>query len=235
MCNTRFMTGERSARFGSFDSPEARTLRLALVRGIAAASPWPVGGTWDPHVLRAIGDVPRHPFVPGAALSDAHADEPYPIGLGQTISQPTVVALMTQALLLRGPERVLEIGTGCGYQTAVLAQLARAVFSVERIAALGEAARARLAAMGIDNVMVRIDDGYHGWPEAAPFDRIVVTAAPAGVPRALIEQLADGGILVAPVGDMKHQELVRWTRHGQELESEELGSVRFVPMLPRVS
>jgi protein-L-isoaspartate(D-aspartate) O-methyltransferase len=227
------MTGQPAAPVvrAELDPPEARARRAALVRQVAEYPPWPAGDAWDPRVLQALGDVPRHIFVPGAALAEAYMDEPFPIGRDQTISQPTVVALMTQALELHGSERVLEIGTGSGYQAAVLARLARAVFSVERIAALGEEAEARLAALGLHNVRVRIGDGHEGWPAEAPFDRIVVTAAPLGVPQALLDQLADGGICVAPVGDHWDQSLVRWRRSGDQLASEKLGAVRFVPML----
>ena len=215
-----------------WDPPEARARRAALVEQIASQRPWPAGAEWDPRVLAAVAQVPRHLFVPPqASLADAYADEPYPIGGGQTISQPTVVALMTQALMLSGAERVLEIGTGSGYQAAVLARLAAAVLTVERIAWLGELARERLAALGLGNVAVRIGDGHEGWPEHAPYDRVVVTAAPIGVPPALIDQLAVGGVLVAPVGAGYAQTLMRWTKRKHSVESEELGAVRFVPML----
>ncbi len=219
----------------ALDPPEAQALRAALVRQVARQSPWPAGDEWDARVLRAMAQVPRHVFVPHAPLDEAYVDAPYPIGRDQTISQPTVVALMTQALLLEGQERVLEIGTGSGYQAAVLAQLAQSVFTVERILSLGEAARARLAALGLRNVHVRIGDGFEGWPEDAPFDRILLTAAPEGVPPALVAQLAEGGLIVAPVGDTWDQRLMRWRRRGADLESEELGLVRFVPMLEGVA
>jgi protein-L-isoaspartate(D-aspartate) O-methyltransferase len=228
------MNGERRgpATGGDLDPPEARVLRAELVRRVTAYPPWPAGETWDPRVIQAIAEVPRHLFVPRATLEDAYADDPYPIGHGQTISQPTVVAIMTQALELSGRERVLEIGTGSGYQAAVLARLAGAVFSIERIGWLGPEAAARLAALGYDNVKVRVGDGYEGWPDEAPFDRVVVTAAPAGVPEALLDQLADGGICVAPVGEGWTQTLLRWRKDGEGLTQENLGSVRFVPMLP---
>lgn len=217
------------------DPPEAQALRAALVRAIAAYPPWPVGSAWDPRVLRAMSEVPRHLFLPGVALSDAYRDEPYPIGREQTISQPTVVAIMTQAAELTGAESVLEIGTGCGYQAAVLARLSRRVHSVERIASLGENARARLSWMGVANVDVVIGDGYRGLPERAPFDRILITAAPVGVPETLFSQLAPKGLLVAPVGGAYDQTLYRYRRTGGGIESEVLGSVRFVPMLPGVT
>lgn len=217
------------------DPSDAQALRIALVRKVTEHAPWPVGATWDPRVLRALAEVPRHLFVPGASLVDAYRDEPYPIGREQTISQPTVVAIMAQALLLTGVERVLEIGTGCGYQAAVLAHLAAAVYSVERIAWLGEGARARLASMGVRNVHVRIGDGFEGWPSLSPFDRVLLTAAPAGVPDALIDQLAEGGVLVAPIGASFDQMLVRAHKRGGRTHVEELGPVRFVPMLPGVA
>jgi protein-L-isoaspartate(D-aspartate) O-methyltransferase len=214
------------------DPPETQALRAQLVRRVAEYPPWPAGDAWDPRVLSALGAVPRHLFVPpGASLLEAYADEPYPIGRDQTISQPTVVALMTQALQLSGRERVLEIGTGSGYQAAVLAHLARAVYSVERIFSLGEAAIQRLGSLGYRNVSVRIGDGFDGWPSEAPFDRVLVTAAPLGVPGTLLDQLADGGICIAPVGDLVRQILVRWHKRGDRIDSQDLGPVRFVPML----
>ncbi len=218
----------------SGDPPEAQAQRAALVRRIAEYPPWPAGDAWDPRVLAAVGAVPRHLFLPGAPLSEAYRDEPYPIGRDQTISQPTIVALMTQALELSGAERVLEIGTGSGYQAAVLARLASAVFSVERLASLGGVAAARLASMGLRNIHVRIGDGFAGWPDLAPFDRIVVTAAPEGIPPALVDQLAVGGVLVAPVGAFD-QVLVRLRKKADRVEAEELGPVRFVPMLRGVA
>lgn len=215
------------------DPPEAQRRRAALVERIAEQPPWPAGASWDTRVLRAVGEVPRHLFMPShASFSDAYADEPYPIGHDQTISQPTVVALMTQALQLTGTERVLEIGTGSGYQAAVLSQLAREVFSIERIGWLGETARARFNALRARNVQVRLGDGHEGWPEEAPFDRVLVTAAPSGVPPVLMDQLAMDGVLVAPVGSGYHQMLMRWTKRRDGVETEELGPVRFVPMLP---
>ncbi|MBK8255412.1 MAG: protein-L-isoaspartate(D-aspartate) O-methyltransferase [Polyangiaceae bacterium] len=216
------------------DPPEARRLRWELVRRIAAVTPWPEGEVWDERVLAVMAAVPRHLFVPEMGLYDAYRDEPLPIGNGQTISQPTMVALMTQALHLTGRERVLEVGTGSGYQAAILSPLAREVWSVERIEALGNAAMARFAALGIQNVHVRIGDGYQGLLSAAPFHRIVLTAAPAVLPHELTLQLADGGICVAPVGDAFLQTLMRWTKKDGKLSRESLGAVRFVPMLEGV-
>jgi protein-L-isoaspartate(D-aspartate) O-methyltransferase len=214
------------------DPPHARDMRERLVRQIETFDrPWGSDGGWDARVLEAMRKVPRHQFMPGASIAAAYRDQPHPIGYGQTISQPTVVALMTQALRLTGKERVLEIGTGSGYQAAVLAVLARDVYSIEIVEPLGNDAKERLAELGYRNVHVRVGDGYKGWPEHAPFDRIILTAAPEQMPRALVDQLAPGGIIVAPVGD-DDQVLVRWRKVGAELEKEELGSVRFVPMVP---
>lgn len=187
----------------------------------------------DERVLRLIGSTPRHLFAPELSLFAAYQDRPQPIGHGQTISQPTIVAMMTEALELTGRERVLEIGTGSGYQAAVLAQLARQVYSIELLAPLGDAARERLARLGYANVEVRIGDGYLGWPEHAPFDRIVVTAAPPDMPKALVAQLAVGGVLVVPVGETdRAQRLIRLRKTKSGVLEEDLGAVRFVPMVP---
>ena len=214
------------------DPPLARALREHLVDRIRASGPPWGGATWDPRVMDALRKTPRHLFVPGVPVAAAYEDRPQPIGHRQTISQPTVVAIMTNALDLTGKERVLEIGTGSGYQAAVLALLSDKVYSIELVAPLGEMARDRLAELGYTNVEVRVGDGYAGWPEKAPFDRVILTAAPPEIPRALVEQLADGGILVAPVGDGYGQKLVRWTKRGAEMRREDLGDVMFVPMVP---
>lgn len=207
------------------DTEEARACRAELVRDLELE-------VADVRVLDAMGRVPRHLFVPHATLSVAYANSPAPIGHGQTISQPTIVALMTEALELTGRERVLEIGTGSGYQAAVLALLATEVHSVENIAPLAEEARARLARLGYANVHVHLGDGYGGLPSEAPFDRIVVTAAPEETPRVLLEQLADGGILVVPVGRSDWpQRLVRYRKQRAMVTAEDLGGVRFVPMV----
>jgi protein-L-isoaspartate(D-aspartate) O-methyltransferase len=208
------------------DPPEARELREALVDQVA-------GLVKSPRVLDAMRKVPRHLFVPGAPLRRAYADSPLPIGHEQTISQPRVVGLMTEALELSGRERVLEIGTGSGYQAAVLSLLAREVYTIEIVAPLAETARARLDALGYRNVTVRAGDGYQGWPEKAPFERILLTAAPPTMPRALLDQLAVGGILVAPVGPTMHaQQLYRYRRTRSGITTEDLGAVHFVPMVP---
>lgn len=187
-------------------------------------------GVTDPRVLEVMARVPRHRFVPPEVEAQAYDDTPLPIGEGQTISQPFIVGSMTEALELTQTARVLEIGTGCGYQTAVLAEIAGQVYSVERVASLAEASARRLAGMGYANVHVRHGDGFHGWPEEAPFDRIILTAAPAVVPPALVEQLGPAGILIAPVG-RGDQTLIVMTRTATGIVSRELMAVRFVPMI----
>jgi len=183
----------------------------------------------DPTVLRAMADVPRHLYVPEGIRFRAYDDTPLPIGAGQTISQPYIVAYMTQALELESGDRVLEIGTGSGYQAAVLAEIAAQVFTIEIIPSLSRTAKERLLQLGYSNIHVRTGDGYFGWPEEAPFDAIIVTAAPDHVPPALVEQLADGASLVMPVGD-DYQELVRIGRRHGQTSVERLLPVRFVPM-----
>jgi protein-L-isoaspartate(D-aspartate) O-methyltransferase len=190
----------------------------------------------DPRVLEQIRNVPRHLFVDEALATRAYEDTALPIGLGQTISQPYVVARMTEALLEgTAPRKVLEIGTGCGYQTAVLAPLVSYVYSVERIAALLERARARLKELGIRNVHLRHGDGFQGWAAHAPYDAILMAAAPLALPSVLFDQLAPGGRLIAPVGPEGRQELVRITKRGDEMHTEKLGLVSFVPLLKGLS
>lgn len=184
----------------------------------------------SPAVRAAMSALPRERFVPRSMRRLADIDEPLPIGYGQTISQPTVVGIMTTALSLTGAERVLEIGTGSGFQTAVLAALAKHVFTVELIEPLAIGAQQTLSELEIAGVSFRIGDGHLGWPEQAPFDRIICTAAPPKLPKSLLSQLTDGGILVAPVG-RQFQELVRVVRHGDQIRKERLGAVRFVPMV----
>jgi protein-L-isoaspartate(D-aspartate) O-methyltransferase len=184
----------------------------------------------DARVLEALARVPRERFVPESSRHEAYEDHPVPIGHGQTISQPYIVAFMTEALRLQPSHRVLEIGTGCGYQTAVLAELAREVYSVEVIAALADEARVRLGALGCRNAHVRTGDGHHGWPEYAPYDRILVAAATEAVPPALVEQLVDTGILVIPVGAWK-QELRILQKHGPRVDLLGTLGVRFVPLV----
>jgi len=187
-------------------------------------------------VLDRVRNVPRHIFVDEAIASRAYEDTALPIGFGQTISQPYIVARMTEALLEGGPlAKVLEIGTGCGYQTAVLAPLVGRIFSVERIEALFKRARARLKELEIRNVRLKHGDGIKGWKTQGPFDGILIAAAPLTVPEGLVEQLAMGGRLVVPVGPEGEQKLMRLTRREQGVERRVLGSVSFVPMLGGVS
>ena len=183
-------------------------------------------------VLERIRNVPRHIFVDEALGSRAYEDTALPIGFGQTISQPYIVARMTEALLEAGtPENVLEVGTGCGYQTAVLAPLAKRLNTIERIEPLLARARERLKELGIRNVRFRHGDGSLGWKARAPFDGILVAAAPLTVPEPLLKQLKVGGRLIVPIGPEGQQELVRLTRREQRVERETLGPVAFVPLL----
>ncbi len=174
--------------------------------------------------------VPRHEFVPEQLRPLAYDDGPLPIGHGQTISQPYIVAFMTERLEPRPGDRVLEIGTGSGYQAAVLAELVAEVYTIEIIEPLARHAEADLQRLGYKNVKVRAGDGYKGWPDAAPFDAIIVTCAPEKVPQPLIDQLKDGGRMIIPVGEMGNQELVLLTKKGKQLEKRAVLSVRFVPM-----
>ncbi len=188
-------------------------------------------GIVDQRVLEAMRAIPRHLFVPPRYRPQAYADSPLPIGNNQTISQPYIVALMTQLLRLQGGERVLEVGTGSGYQAAVLATLAGEVHTVERHSRLAEIARQRLGRLEYKNVHVHIGDGSRGWPPAAPYDGILVTAAAPRVPAILLEQLATGGRLVIPVGGSKGQTLERWTRFEDHYQDEAIAPVAFVPLL----
>lgn len=188
-------------------------------------------GIRDRRVLDAMRQVPRHFFVPTSYSPEAYSDYPLPIGSGQTISQPFIVAYMVEALSLNGTERVLEIGTGSGYQTAILARLVSRVFSIERIAVLLEKARATLASLGVENTELRLGDGFSGWIEEAPFDAIVLSAAPRDIPQTLLAQMKDGGRLVGPFGGFGAQTLVRVARRGAHFDTEVLLDVAFVPML----
>lgn len=189
-------------------------------------------GVSDPDVLRAMRQVPRHRFVAEDLRSRAYDDYPLPIGYDQTISQPYIVAFMTELLELGAKDKVLEIGTGSGYQAAVLAELAAEVYTIEIVEPLAARARQVLEELGCDNVHVRAGDGYAGWPEKAPFDAIILTAAPPEIPQPLIDQLAVGGVLVAPVGDWD-QELVVVRKDEHGITRREGLPVRFVPMTGR--
>ena len=187
-------------------------------------------GVRDPAVLSAMRGVPRHEFVPPEYLDLAYADRPLPIGLGQTISQPYIVAYMTEALEAGPDDSVLEVGTGSGYQAAVLAEIVARVVTLEITPILARRAGRTLRALGYRNVTVVAADGRHGLPRAAPFDAILLAAAPARVPQALVDQLAEGGRMIGPVGGEADQMLRRWRRRGSVLEVEDLMPVRFVPM-----
>jgi protein-L-isoaspartate(D-aspartate) O-methyltransferase len=190
-------------------------------------------GIGDAAVLRAMDEVPREYFVEGQFLDAAYADRALPIACGQTISQPYVVAYMTEQLAVRGDHRVLEIGTGSGYQAAILSRLAREVVTIERFRTLADAARARLETLGYRNVEVRLGDGIAGATDRAPFDRIIVTAACETVPETLVKQLGPGGVMVLPLGPhARPQNLVKLTKSADGLHQEELLAVRFVPLLP---
>jgi len=207
----------------NFERARARMVEEQLVsRGIS-----------DPLVLAAMARVERHRFVDEALQVRAYEDKPLPIGARQTISQPFMVGLMTQALELRGTERVLEIGTGCGYQTAVLAELAATVFSIERISTLAAAARQLLDRLGYYNVVIRVGDGTLGWAEDAPFDAIMVSAGTPQVPRPLVAQLCNGGRLVFPIGEEELQTLVRIRKEETGLQEEYFGDCRFVKLVGR--
>jgi protein-L-isoaspartate(D-aspartate) O-methyltransferase len=246
---------------GKMENPEARStakaILLTLAIAILHAAPCPAGsilpaaefrearrqmvenqirrrGIRTPRVLAAMEKVPRHLFVPAALRDQAYADHPLPIGEGQTISQPYIVALMTDSLNLTGSERVLEIGTGSGYQAAVLAELAREVFTIEIEEALYRRATERLSGLGYGNIRTRHGDGYAGWEAAAPFDCIMITAAVDHIPHPLIAQLRDGGHLILPLGDPAgYQNLALVTRAGEEIRIRQISGVRFVPMTGR--
>jgi protein-L-isoaspartate(D-aspartate) O-methyltransferase len=190
-------------------------------------------GIHDPHVLRIMEALPRHLFVDEALGAKAYSDSALPIGSSQTISQPYMVALMTQALELTGAEKVLEIGTGSGYQTAILAELADRVFTIERIPAVGVAARDRLVRMGYTNIVFRIADGSVGWREMAPFDRVLIAAGAPRMPQFLSEQLQAGGIAVMPIGVGENQMLVKAIRTESGWQRRELCGCAFVPLIGR--
>jgi protein-L-isoaspartate(D-aspartate) O-methyltransferase len=187
-------------------------------------------GIKDERVINAMIKVPRHLFIPEKYRHYAYADSPVPIGHGQTISQPYIVALMSEQLNLSPSDRVLEVGTGSGYQVAVLAELVAEVYTIEIVEPLGRAAMRRLEELGYDNVKVMIGDGYEGWPEYAPFDRVIVTCAPTEIPQPLIEQMKEGGIMVIPVGTAGFQYLYRVKKVMGIAEPEKVIPVSFVPL-----
>jgi protein-L-isoaspartate(D-aspartate) O-methyltransferase len=188
-------------------------------------------GVSDPRVLAAMRRVPRHRFVQEALRARAYGDHPLPIGEEQTISQPFIVGLMTSLLELTGREKVLEVGTGSGYQTAVLAALARRVCSIERLPRLAERARTLLESLGCDNVWIRVGNGALGWPDQAPFDRIIVTAGGPTIPPPLVQQLAEGGRMVLPVGSPDNQTLTVVDNAGGEIRTVEHGECKFVKLV----
>jgi len=188
-------------------------------------------GVRDIAVLEAMEKVARHKFVPKAYQREAYGDYPLSIGSGQTISQPYIVAFMTEALELKKSDRVLEIGTGSGYQAAILAEICDSVYTIEIIGSLGEKAKQVLSKLGYKNIFVRIADGYKGWPEAAPFDAIIVTCSPSAIPEPLEEQLAEGGRMIIPVGRQFSQSLVLLTKQDGRLKKSHVLPVRFVPMV----
>jgi protein-L-isoaspartate(D-aspartate) O-methyltransferase len=190
-------------------------------------------GIRDARILAAMEEVPRHRFLPHHLASRAYDDGPLPIGEGQTISQPFIVAEMTHALRLKGDEKVLEIGTGSGYQTAILCRLARMVVTIERFAEFSAAAEALLRELGVENAVYRIGDGTMGVPDEAPFDRVLVTAAAPDVPPPLFDQMAEGGAMVIPIGGRWEQDLVRVRKEKGRAKKEYIGGCRFVPLVGR--
>jgi protein-L-isoaspartate(D-aspartate) O-methyltransferase len=191
-------------------------------------------GVRDERVLRAMEKIPRHLLIDEGLIDQAYTDNPRPIGEKQTISQPYIVALMTEALELKGREKVLELGTGSGYQAAILAELADRVFTVERIASLAQKARKLLESLNYYNVVIRVGDGTYGWREESPFDAIAVSAGSPSIPRMLVEQLAIGGRLVIPVGGRYSQSLIKLTRLSEnpdDVKKEDLGGCRFVSLI----
>jgi len=214
---------------GATGQPPSREDPYAARRETMVATQIEARGVHDERVLAAMRRVPRHLFVPDALRDEAHRDGPLPIGSGQTISQPYIVALMTELLRPRPDMKVLEIGTGSGYQAAVLAECAGQVYTIEIVPELGRSAARLLESLDYDNIHTRIGDGFDGWPEQAPFDAVIVTAAPAEIPQPLLDQLAVGGRLVIPVGSGA-QDLILVTRTEKGFDRQFITPVRFVPM-----
>lgn len=211
------------------DTAEAQKAAFAAARELMVEEQISRRGIEDKQVLEAMRRVERHLFVPEPYRAYAYIDDPLPIEAGQTISQPYIVALMTELLELEGDEKVLEIGTGSGYQAAILGEIVKEVFTIEIIDTLGKTAARRLKDLDYENIEVRIGDGYRGWPEEAPFDAIIVTAAPPGIPQPLLDQMADGGRMVVPVGD-RAQNLTLIVRKDSTYSETVIAPVRFVPM-----
>jgi protein-L-isoaspartate(D-aspartate) O-methyltransferase len=213
---------------GSAADPDDKRVRIAdLILRLRRA------GVTDQRVVSAIESIPREMFVPADSQAAAYAERALPIDCGQTISAPVIVGMMTQALDVHDRDRVLEVGTGSGYQTAVLAKLARRVYTIDRFRTLVAAAESRFRTLRLSNVTTLVGDGMHGWPEQAPFDRIVVTAAGEDVPMALLKQVRVGGVIVAPVGPADGiQKLMRLERTEEGFDQKELADVRFVPLIP---
>ncbi len=219
--------------FGAGREPPDETDRFATARDQMVARQIAARGITDSRLLTALRSVPRHLFVLPESVDEAYDDRPLPIGYGQTISQPYIVALMTDLARLTPTDRVLEIGTGSGYQAAVLSRLAGGVYTIEIVKPLAERAERMMKTLGCRNVTVRVGDGYGGWPEAAPFDAVLVTAAPDHVPTPLVEQLKPGGRMVIPVGDVYDVQMLRLIEkdaHGA-LKTRDVAPVRFVPLV----
>lgn len=214
------------------DNPSDKmNTEASILREMMVARQLEPRGITDRRVLQAFLDVPRDEFIPGVDLREAYGDHPVPIGDGQTISQPYMVAVMTQCLDLTGEEKVLEIGTGSGYQAAILSRLARTVYSVERIESIARSSEAMLRRNNYDNIFIHVGDGTLGWPEHGPYDGIIVTAGSPGIPSPLVEQLAEGGRLVIPAGSGYSQRLLTLTRRGDEIIQRDEGGCVFVPLI----
>jgi len=220
-----YVSPEAGAAETNFTAARQRMVRQQLTA--------PDRGITHARVLAAMDKVPRHEFVPASLRAQAYDDHPLPIGYDQTISQPFIVAFMTEKLEPKATDKVLEIGTGSGYQAAVLAELVRAVYTIEIVEPLARKAEADLKRLGYTNVMVRAGDGYKGWPEVAPFDAIIVTCAPEYVPQPLVNQLKEGGRMIIPVGLIGDQELYVLRKKGDKVERRAVLPVRFVPMTGR--
>ena len=213
------------------DPSDKMNIEATLLREMMVARQLEPRGITDIRVLGAFLDVPRDEFIPGVNLREAYGDHPIPIGEGQTISQPYMVAVMTQCLKLTGEEKVLEIGTGSGYQAAILSRLAGTVYSVERIESIARRTEELLRRNNYDNILIKVGDGTLGWPEYGPYDGIIVTAGSPGIPSPLVEQLAEGGRLVIPSGSGYSQRLLVLTRRGDEIIQRDEGGCVFVPLI----